>query len=107
MLDKAFYEEEVRRLCLAFEQQVCFHIRFLSSGCNTLKIMPNTNRMVCSNLSIAVPLRGVLCLHEVEGAGDQELDVDIGMCCAESEVEDPRQCCLHVLRSGKKLRDTY
>lgn len=24
MLDKAFYEEEVRRLCLAFEQQVCF-----------------------------------------------------------------------------------
>ena len=23
MLDKAFYEEEVKRLCLAFEQQVC------------------------------------------------------------------------------------
>lgn len=26
MLDKAFYEEEVKRLCLAFEQQVCFSI---------------------------------------------------------------------------------
>lgn len=24
MLDKAFYEEEVKRLCLSFEQQVCF-----------------------------------------------------------------------------------
>lgn len=23
MLDKAFYEEEVKRLCLSFEQQVC------------------------------------------------------------------------------------
>jgi V-type H+-transporting ATPase subunit d len=23
MLDKSFYEEEVKRLCLAFEQQVC------------------------------------------------------------------------------------
>jgi len=23
LLDKAFYEEEVKRLCLAFEQQVC------------------------------------------------------------------------------------
>lgn len=26
MLDKAFYEEEVKRLCLSFEQQVCFSI---------------------------------------------------------------------------------
>lgn len=26
MLDKAFYEEEVKRLCLAFEQQVCVSV---------------------------------------------------------------------------------
>ena len=32
MLDKAFYEEEVKRLCLAFEQQVCI------SDANTTKI---------------------------------------------------------------------
>ena len=45
----------------------------------------------------AVPLRGVLCVYEVERAGNQEPDVDIRMCCTEPEVEDPRQCRLHVL----------
>lgn len=30
MLDKAFYEEEVKRLCFAFEQQVCISLYFES-----------------------------------------------------------------------------
>ena len=29
MLDKAFYEEEVKRLCLSFEQQVYMYIYIL------------------------------------------------------------------------------
>lgn len=41
MLDKAFYEEEVRRLCLAFEQQVLFPYKFLKLRWCTL--MPSTN----------------------------------------------------------------
>jgi V-type H+-transporting ATPase subunit d len=31
MLDKAFYEEEVKRLCLSFEQQVIFFFKILIS----------------------------------------------------------------------------
>lgn len=34
MLDKAFYEEEVKRLCLSFEQQV----NYKSSPCGLLKM---------------------------------------------------------------------
>ena len=36
MLDKAFYEEEVRRLCLSFEQQVYFLIRICYKSCFVL-----------------------------------------------------------------------
>lgn len=35
---------------------------------------------------IAVPLCGVLRVHEATGAGDEELDVDLGMRSAEPEV---------------------
>jgi hypothetical protein len=36
MLDKAFYEEEVRRLCLSFEQQVQFLRFILDEGLHKL-----------------------------------------------------------------------
>lgn len=93
MLDKAFYEEEVRRLCLAFEQQVFF------VSIEIPKVESNTIEPGCimRREFFAVPLRGVLCVYEVERAGNQEPDVDIRMCCTEPEVEDPRQCRLHVL----------
>lgn len=51
----------------------------------------------CLNLRFAVPLRRILCVYEVERAGDQEPDVDIRMRCTEPEVQNPRQCRLHVL----------
>lgn len=51
------------------------------------------------NLLSAVPLCCFLCVHEIEGAGDSEPDVDIRMCGSESEVESPRQCRLHILKA--------
>lgn len=74
MLDKAFYEEEVKRLCLAFEQQVCIlaieqpypHYLFHYKLFTHQAIYPG----------FAVPLWCFLRLHEVEGAGDKEPDVD-------------------------------
>lgn len=81
MLDKAFYEEEVKRLCLAFEQQVCsnspFNILFpillgrravMSPYTNSTLLNQVTYRSVLSFL--AVPLWYFLCIHEVEGTGD-------------------------------------
>ena len=81
---------------------VCFHRNSKSWESNTIE--PD-----CINASwvFAVPLRGVLCVYEVERAGNQEPDVDIRMCCTEPEVEDPRQCRLHVLsqvRSEKHIK---
>lgn len=43
MLDKAFYEEEVRRLCLAFEQQVCFP---LPKGTKELSLVQKNSALV-------------------------------------------------------------
>lgn len=60
----------------------------------------------CLNVSFAVPLRRILCVYEVERAGDQELDVDIRMCCTEPEVQDPRQCRLHVLSLVRSQKHT-
>jgi V-type H+-transporting ATPase subunit d len=51
MLDKAFYEEEVRRLCLSFEQQVYFLIRICYKSCFMLLLQTcswNFGAILCS-----------------------------------------------------------
>ena len=91
MLDKAFYEEEVKRLCLAFEQQVCTRVlRHFNPSINRLCfIFPNVLSFPFDFLGRghAVPLRCFLCLHEIKGAGDQEPDVDLRMRGAKPEVK--------------------
>jgi hypothetical protein len=68
MLDKAFYEEEVKRLCLSFEQQVIFFFQNFNLIC-TYKVYSLFDLYFLETKTV-VPLWGVLCIHETEGAGD-------------------------------------
>jgi hypothetical protein len=92
MLDKAFYEEEVKRLCLSFEQQVFIYLfasyvialQESSLHAMTVVLLEIQNRspfIVLSSdtfcMGLVVPLRCFLRLHQAPRAGDQEPDVDL------------------------------
>jgi len=100
MLDKAFYEEEVKRHCLAFEQQVYFltvqniiilswkDIDWLNYKCFCIVYACFIHSLSHPNLSIfAVSLCCFLRVFEVKGAGDKKSYVDFRMCGSESKVE--------------------
>jgi len=60
----------------------CFNDNFWTNTLESLIVLCFSQFMYytnngCSNLSFAVPLRGILCVYEVERAGDQEPYVDI------------------------------
>ena len=52
----------------------------------------------------AVSLRCLLCLREAQGARNPEPDVDIRVCGTESEVEDPRRHCVHILEGERHVK---
>ena len=60
----------------------CFNDNFWTNTLESLIVLCFSQFMYytnngCSNLSFAVPLRGILCVYEVKRAGDQEPYVDI------------------------------
>ena len=61
MLDKAFYEEEVKRLCLAFEQQVCISDPTQPKFLTKLYLI---HLDACQNRGMARPDYGAVCFSD-------------------------------------------
>jgi hypothetical protein len=82
MLDKAFYEEEVKRLCLAFEQQVDLHMMNKNNEVDkSMHKVGQFNSYLCLQsllfFEYAVPLCSILCICSITGARDSKSHVDI------------------------------